>query len=618
MKQKLQKRFLLIATPVVFGVVIAGSATIISCATTTVNPLIAQEIARLSQIQWDLHPIKAQQVKLINQNNFYQLIKNWNLVQKKGFEYQIDRWNLDEQTKTMSWIFKVKEIITQQSSQTNLISVNLILDQPPNQVQPPQFDPNLGLGWAKITNQNPASANQYDINHADQYHFNRPYYENDLVTLKQNGSAANNKPSPGIPSNSTTYAKEDWISTKEQAQLAKQVFAISFVEDGGVEKTGTAWILDYQLPEDNSYPLTWYFGTNAHVIDDLRVANDQLYPEKFAKWDPTNQRYRAQNTRRISFAKLLNPQANTPYKDSNGGGWEINDLNLIDPTKEDLNWQKQEGFYLENPPVKTIFQGFDFLSTSPNQFSAVNPWKDKEEYADFGVFEITFRDENQARAITNNYANWDESLKFKYRKNTDFINDPELAPKLIHELGYPSDNNIKHVATNTNAISFAQGNTNQNNGLTKSPNYATWTHVNGIFDAHIAMSDFGYAYEWMDNSVSDLDQVRKTTPYVGYGLIYGTEAGNMRGGSSGALSIDQDGYAIGIHYASDNNSAMGGTQAFVSKGYDYQGYYGNYNLPEYDLIAGGGQYQKASYFQNMQKLYGKTNVKTRLFPQGFK
>ena len=46
----------------------------------------------------------------------------------------------------MSWIFKVKEITSQQSSQTNLISVNLILDQPPNQVQPPQFDPNLGLG----------------------------------------------------------------------------------------------------------------------------------------------------------------------------------------------------------------------------------------------------------------------------------------------------------------------------------------------------------------------------------------------------------------------------------------------------------------------------------------
>ena len=87
------------------------------------------------------------------------------------------------------------------------------------------------------------------------------------------------------------------------------------------------------------------------------------------------------------------------------------------------------------------------------------------------------------------------------------------------------------------------------------------------------MSDFGYAYEWMDNSVSDLNQVRKTTPYVGYGLIYGSEAGNMRGGSSGALSVDQDGCAIGIHYASDNNSAMGGTQAFVSKGYDYQGYY---------------------------------------------
>ena len=44
----------------------------------------------------------------------------------------------------------------------------------------------------------------------------------------------------------------------------------------------------------------------------------------------------------------------------------------------------------------------------------------------------------------------------------------------------------------------------------------------------------------------------------------------------------------------------------------------NYNLLEYNLIAGGGKYQKASYFQNMQKLYGKTNIKTRLFPQGFK
>ena len=595
------------------GLFVGTTSLIVACSqVVTISAQLEAEIKRLETIVWQVNPVNDQDLAQINQSNFNKIIKNWNDVFKVGFMTSISGWQKSK--RIISWNFVVKEISSQVETFTKQIVINV-----PNledQIQPPEFDPNLPLGWAKITNQDPSSANQYDINHADQYHFNRPYYENGLVTLKQNGSAANNKPSPGIPSNSTTYAKEDWISTKEQAQLAKQVFAISFVEDGGVEKTGTAWILDYQLTEDDSYPLTWYFGTNAHVIDDLRVANDTLYPEKFATWDVNNNRYRAQNTRSIKFTKLLNPQAQSAYRDSNSGGWDTTEIRLVDPNKEDLNWQKQEGFYLENPPIKTIFQGFDFLSTSPKQFSALNGWKDKEEYADFGVFEITFTNEQQARDVTNNYANWDEDLKFKYRKDVDFVNDVELAPKLIHEVGYPSDNNVKHVATNTNAISFAQGNTNQNNGLTKSLNYETWVGLSGRFDAHIAMSDFGYAYEWMDNSVSDLDQVRKTTPYVGYGLIYGTEGGNMRGGSSGALSIDQDGYAIGIHYASDNNSAMGGTQAFVSKGYDYQGYYGNYNLPEYDLISGGGKYQKASYFQNMQKLYGN-KVKTRLFPNGF-
>ncbi|WAM06368.1 hypothetical protein ONA23_05250 [Mycoplasmopsis cynos] len=45
----------------------------------------------------------------------------------------------------------------------------------------------------------------------------------------------------------------------------------------------------------------------------------------------------------------------------------------------------------------------------------------------------------------------------------------------------------------------------------------------------------------------------------------------------------------------------------------------NYELPQYDLIYGGGKDQKegASYREAMKKLYESQNIKTYLFPNGF-
>ncbi|WAM06381.1 hypothetical protein ONA23_05320 [Mycoplasmopsis cynos] len=57
--------------------------------------------------------------------------------------------------------------------------------------------------------------------------------------------------------------------------------------------------------------------------------------------------------------------------------------------------------------------------------------------------------------------------------------------------------------------------------------------------------------------------------------------------------------------------------AFRSEGYDYKGLYGSYNLPQYDLIYGGGKDQSKSYREEMKKLYESKNVKTELFPDGF-
>ena len=590
---------------------------IVACSSTPSSDDLKEEIKRLESQNYDsiqkvLNPTEFNNINNENLKNY--ILKYELKVIRPGFNTRI---KIKSKEANRIWFeFNVQELKTSYIDTTKDLAVDFqvqgIDSLPPlDPPIPPDFSAD---GWAPITNQDPASANQHNISHADQYHFNRPYYQDNKVTLKQNGSAANNVPTPGKPAEKNVYAKEGWMPTEKHAQLAKQVFSVGFVN--GVEQTGTAWILDYKLTEDNSYPLTWYFGTNAHVIDDLRVDNEPIYKEKFATWDPVNKRYRAENTRRMFIHEIYEPKAATEYRDSNRGGWDFEMIELSDPKLENENWEKQDGYFLKNPPVKTIFQGFDFLTTSPSQFSAVNPWRDKEEYADFGVFEITFKDEKQARKVTNNYANWDEKDKFKYRE-TDLVSHPENLPKQIFEVGYPTDGNVRNLATNTNALLYDQGDKFQVNALTQSPNYSTWTHLNGAFDAHIAMSDFGYSYEWMDNSQTDINKVKTSTPYVGYGLIYGAEGSNMRGGSSGALSVDQDGYAIGIHYASDNNSAMGDTQAFVSEGYDYKGYYGNYNMPAYDLIRGGGKYQKASYYDNLVKIYGKDpNFKTRLFPNG--
>ena len=130
---------------------------------------------------------------------------------------------------------------------------------------------------------------------------------------------------------------------------------------------------------------------------------------------------------------------------------------------------------------------------------------------------------------------------------------------------------------------------------------------------------FGYDYEWVDNTSSNTNQndFSRKTKYATYGLIYGVNNGNMAPGSSGGLTVDEDGYAIGIHFGSDNNAATGQSQAFYCGGYEYKGYYGNYNLPQYDLIRGGYPKQKNSYYDSLVKIYGKdSNFKTNLFPNG--
>lgn len=512
-------------------------------------------------------------------------------------------------------------------------------DQPNNDKNEPSEDqPNndaegkLEPGWSYKSDTKPEEVNQFSIDHLQKLHFNYPNYKGNLVTLKADGEPTFNYPGPGTPPGS--FSKEGVIPTEKHLELSKRVFSVTF--NNSNDLIGTCWILDYKLTDDGSYPLTWYFGTNAHVLDDLKVENDTNYPEKFGKYDPnifdqTSQiqgNYRTQNTRWIDLWKLNYETIKPNEIISNSVGspdqfWTKTTVKMCDETK-DTKWTGifKEGYYLKNPPAKTIFTGNDFLTASPKD-SSTNSFSNHEEYADFGVFELTFENEQQAREATNDYANWEKDKQFKYRES-DLINNPENQTSKVYDLGFPQVGNSgahasRTVSTNTNRILYDQGKTDPNQGLSKSQHYNTWTHTYGAFDGHIAMPWFGYNYEWVDNNASNSNpnNFSKKTRYATYGLIYGVNNGNMNAGSSGGLTIDENGYAIGVHFGSDNNAATGQSQAFYCGGYDYKGYYGNYNLPQYDLIRGGYPKQKNSYYDSLVKIYGKDpNFKTNLFPNG--
>lgn len=589
------------------------------------TPYLISEKERISGIKFrnqfsenQLINIKTDPQKILDYVIYFELHKD-------SFNYQISNFELTNAkfSFNISINFKINDSVVET---TDKLSFDYSIS---NDVEG-QLEP----GWSYKSDTKAEEVNQFSIEHLKKLHFNYPNYKGDLVTLKADGEPTHNY--PGDPSNTPTgpfqFAKKGIIPTEKHLELSKRVFSVTF--NNTTESIGTCWILDYKLTNDGSYPLTWYFGTNAHVLDDLKVANDKNYPEKFGKWDPNifdqtsniKGDYRDENTRWIDLWKLnhekIEPNEQiTSTMGSPDNFWTKTTVNMFDKSK-DTDWVGiyKEGYYVENPPAKTIFLGNDFLITSPKD-SSTNSFSDKEEYADFGVFELTFENEQQARQATNNYAEWEKDKQFKYRES-DLVNNPENQTSKIYELGFPQDgNNGSHasrtVSTNTNQVLYDQGKTDPNQGLSKSQHYNTWTHTYGGFDGHIAMPWFGYNYEWIDNNPSATSNFNKTTSYATYGLIYGINNGNMAPGSSGGLTIDENGYAIGVHFGSDNNAATGQSQAFYCGGYDYKGYYGSYNLPKYDLIRGGYPKQKNSYYDSLVKIYGKdSNFKTNLFPNG--
>lgn len=468
-----------------------------------------------------------------------------------------------------------------------------------------------------------ATIDQFNFDYNKKHHFANPLFKdgdqkNQIIGIDlPNGGASPTSPGNGFVSRAKLLTKK--LPNEKYVDLAKRSYALEMVN--GAPLSGTAWILDYKLASNGAYPTTWYFGSNAHVLDDLRIKNNKAYPYNYAEW--IDDKFPAPNTSKVNLIQPKDPSTSSTIENYTGiasdtNGWKKAsiDLTVKNPDGSDKEWKD---YYSDNPAVKTIFLGNDFLETDPKDYldpkinvgSKYDSWFNNKEYADFGVIEVNFPSETIAKDITNDYANWPKEKQFQYKQN-DLIQKYERKQQYL--VSFPNVGKTDERSLTINKQESDYKNEKTNGGeLGKSPYYSTFKSKPSIMDAGIGLSFFGANLEKYDNTVPTNDFVH----YNSWGLMYQLSYANVDPGASGSLIMDEDGNSLGLLFGSDQNASTGLIQAFYSNGFSYSGYYGKYELPAYDLIRGGKSGQKKSYYDGLVSFYGKSaDFKTNLFPNG--
>lgn len=428
------------------------------------------------------------------------------------------------------------------------------------------------------------------------YSFSTPGTGRDSI-IPSNGPTKTT-PSDGVKPNATV--KTEKLLNDTDVNSAKRSFSLVFQDGSYGTHLGTGWILDFKLTNDGSYPVTWYIATNAHVIQNLKVKNDVITPDRYNTID--NDGY--YNTRSLI---MFNISQKDDYKNITLG----TTFNLSSFQRAVIN-----PYTGNQQNLKTVFIGNDFLKTSPKLYSSSGRWTNSEEYADFAVMEVTFSSSEEAKKMTHGYAE-NENVHFKYKKESLVKNQNNLNDNDFSVFGFPAITNqdpfnIESIPS-INRDKDAANNTGGKLGT--SSFYQTFTNIKSAFDAALGLSYFGYSYRFFNPNKPNLPNDDRF--YNSWGLMYPVDYGNLGPGSSGSMLLDKNGYTWGIHFAADNNATTGLAQALYCEGFSYQGLFGKYNLEGYDLIDGGFPNQKNSYRDGLIKLYGKDpNFKTNLYKNG--
>ncbi|MCY2902987.1 Ig-specific serine endopeptidase MIP [Mycoplasmopsis arginini] len=400
-----------------------------------------------------------------------------------------------------------------------------------------------------------------------------------------------------------------------------------------LSESGTIWVLDYQPVSNGKYPTKWYFGTNAHVAKAI-----------------------TKNLSGFTITKINN------------------DIKVGAKLRISSMDDNITSFSNQDPSaIQTVFTAADYLSKSPKEFLSDRQkeiYKDVEEFADFAVIEIDFEkmaqsfvaisndknvtqnftsqnNFNLAKEITNNYAN-NPDVHIKFR-NKSYLHDYQA-------INYPLRGKISKSLDNLYAVGWPGSRTDfylkpyqdddQKERAKWGTSYSLWTNTESeYYDAKITSGENGpssfseetlnrgdfLSYQIGYRSFADKPGILDsflTSPlisgqlyehegkkYMSMALKYMPRRWAPTGGSSGSSVRNQNNELVAVHHATNNIARMGLSVAFRSEGFNYNGLFGNYNLPQYDLIYGGGEFQTKSYRQALKLLYPQLE-KTNLFSEG--
>lgn len=430
---------------------------------------------------------------------------------------------------------------------------------------------------------------------------------NGWATFSDKDFAKEQLPKTLFPKNKLNKNLENTVPTSQIHNIYRSSVSIITYNKAAPGKTapynsegyrgGTAWILDYQKTDDKTYPLVWYFATNAHVARNLY--NNQSYGNYGTRADATN--LETIETKLISFQKNLDGNFKEPHWTDNGRS-DVFEANIA------------------KNKAKVLYIGDDFLKTKPYDFFPNKYGSDDEEVADFAVIEITFDNEEQAKKTTHNYANWSDDQKWKFRKMSYLANPAKADDPKFYVAGFPA---------------AGKGTTGKENPLIRNNKRDSQNSLNPNLDENVKISN-----EIQQNG-SPFSNSRYHTNFEGYkgiidpsisisnlsfdvygkkyfinGLSYALRDATMGEGSSGSMVVNRDNEIVAIHFGEWEDSDVGISMALVSERYIFSNIQDKY-IPEYDLINGGGADQKTSYKDALKAAKkSNNNFKSYLFPEG--
>ncbi|OYD26510.1 putative peptidase DUF31 [Mycoplasma testudineum] len=338
-------------------------------------------------------------------------------------------------------------------------------------------------------------------------------------------------------------------------------------------ESGTAWVLDYIKPEDGSYPLTWFFGTNLHVIINMDFSKGGENAKKLGL--------------QFRFRDIENPL----------------DTAILSNYPE--LFFSAHNFLGDSIELNPMIGNYYF----EDQFN----YKDVKNYAkDFAVIKVQFKDENEAKHITRGFATKYPSPKIQFPKTNilDKTSEEIAAFDQAYVLGYAGTSAAPTINKRVGDVISNKGSKYSDLVRSYMITNAYGQRIPGVYDS-IYIN--GNAMATLDTPTSS--GIKYAFPndfwlagdyYHRFGMGIGFETDNLFQGASGSLSIDNNFNALGIQWGNEGTSQTGLLETFTSK--EVLNAQGKRVFYDYDLINGGGKLQTRSFSSLLKDQFaGKTS-----------